>query len=524
MLAIREEDIDRITAAVFALNSGRIPAEIDLPPDCPDNELRQLAEHVNVAIRQHSAASALALSLARGNLAFEAPAGRGSRIADALKTLQASLRHLTWTTQQIAEGDLTRKVDFMGQFSDSFNSMVEQLAKSREMLKEKLAAEAAHNARKEFLAHMSHEIRTPLNGVLGMIDLVLDSPLTAEQRGFAETARDSAAALLRIVNDILLLSKLESGKTEVSAAPFDLGRLMEEIASLMRPRALAKSLEFHLVDEAGPLCLSGDAGRIRQVILNLLANAIKFTDTGRVALAVRRFPDTDGVPVLAISVKDTGIGIPPEKLSSVFQAFVQVDASMSRAREGTGLGLAISKRLAEAMGGSIALESKLGSGSTFTLRIPLQIAEPGEVGTGKSQGSFEQSLNAISRAFDGNRILLVEDNLVNQTVAKRMLEKLGCEVDLAQNGREAVEMTSRQAYDLVFMDCQMPVMDGYQATLELRRLEAALRHTPVVAMTAHVLEEARLQCLDSGMDDYLSKPVTAREVRAALERWLPDRS
>ena len=272
MLSLREEDVDKITAAIYELLSGRLPSEIIVPSDEPQSEFTQLVQYVNRLISAHRVSSEFTLNLSRGDLSVTLPRG-GMQVTQSLKNLQANLRHLTWKTQQIARGDFSQRVDFMGEFSVAFNSMVGQLAERRELLKEKLAAEAANRAKSDFLAHMSHEIRTPLNGILGSLDLLLDGQLVPEQRGFAETAREAGRALLEIVNDILHLSKIEAGRVEIAPAEFSLVDLLSGVADLMKPRAQQKGLELRLDIQACPPAVCGDAGRIRQIVSNLVGNA-----------------------------------------------------------------------------------------------------------------------------------------------------------------------------------------------------------------------------------------------------------
>lgn len=518
MLTLQKEDIDRITGAIHELLKGRLPSQIDLPSDYPQNEFAQLVNHVNRLISAHRVSTEFTSTLARGDLSANLPKG-GMPVTQSLKNLQANLRHLSWKTQQIAKGDFTQQVDFMGDFSAAFNSMVDELAKSRELLREKLAAEAANLAKSKFLTHMSHEIRTPLNGVLGNLDLLLDGPLSPEQRSFAETARLSSRALLAVLSDILDLSKIEAGRMEIRPAPFSLAKLVSEVAELMAPLARKKGVGLHVDTQGCSPIVSGDAGRIRQIVTNLLGNAIKFTDRGHVVLSVTQCGEQSGVPLFGISVEDTGIGIPREKLACLFSDFVQVDSSLTRSYDGAGLGLAISRQLALIMGGDISVESELGKGSLFTCKLPLPIVTSTEPDIERAKRT-----DVVSSAFDslpgeGCRALLVEDNLVNRRIGQRMLERLGCTVDLAQHGREALDMLSVCCYDIVFMDCQMPVMDGYAATAELRRRETDRRRTPVVAITAHALEGAEEQCRAAGMDDYLTKPIASGDLRNALKKW-----
>jgi signal transduction histidine kinase/CheY-like chemotaxis protein len=397
------------------------------------------------------------------------------------------------------------------------NHLLQQEVEER--TRAEIAAEAASRAKGEFLANMSHEIRTPMNGIIGLTELALDSELTGNQRESLTLVKSSADALLGLLNDILDFSKIEAGRLDFETTDFQLRGNLDETIQAALFRARQKGLDLSCQVQADvPDGLRGDPMRLRQVIVNLLGNAIKFTSQGKVTIRVNNEDDSDEGTCLHFSVTDTGIGIAPDKQKSIFEAFTQGDSSMNRRYGGTGLGLAISSRLVEMMQGRMWLESEPGIGSTFhfTARFNLQKDSVGLPPAMESVCSKARMPRDVTRT--GFRVLVAEDNAVNQRVAVGLLEKAGHSVVVAENGRVALELLDAQAFDLILMDVQMPELNGFEATAEIRRREQfSGQHIPIIAMTAHAMVGDKEQCLKAGMDRYVSKPVREHELLAAIE-------
>lgn len=392
--------------------------------------------------------------------------------------------------------------------------------KSKDLLKAKIAAEEANNAKTMFLANMSHELRTPLNAVISMLDLTLETDLTEDQKDNLATAKEAADNLLNLLNDILDISRAEAGKIKLENIEFDVWKLIQGIAKGFSVLANKKNIDLSThIHSAVPHLVVGDPTRLRQVIMNLVNNAIKFTQDGRIELVVDVEPASTKGTKLIFSVSDTGIGIPKEKQGLILSAFMQADSSTTRKYGGTGLGLAISKRLVAMMGGRIWVKSEEGAGSTFYFTAFFKTAPQRD-----GQMFSKEDLMASSKCeqppqgFPILNILLAEDNFLNQKIMAKLLEKRGWLVTVAKDGQEALDQVLVKKFDVILMDVQMPNLDGLEATRIIRQREGkAGGHIPIIAITAHAMAEDEKKCTTAGMDGYLAKPIDACKVYSMIE-------
>ena len=443
-----------------------------------------------------------------------------------VRSITVPLRDLVKTMNAMRAGEMDSPIPTLAH--DEIGDMTQVLLLLRTSVVNARRPRLPMRRRAAFLANMSHEIRTPINGVMGITELLMKTPLDDGQRRYTALIQQSVESLLTVINDILDFSKVEAGKMELKQTSFDLHTLIDDVANLLEPKATAKGLALKTSLSGNvPSQVRGDADRIRQVLVNLAGNAVKFTDTGAVRIYVAVVARADRELTLRIGIKDSGIGLESDMKAQIFEAFSQVDAANNRAYGGTGLGLAITKQLVELMGGEIGVESRLGDGSEFwfTLNTPTIGEEQGnriEPPDTKACGSLDDG--SLQSSPLGLHVLLVEDNAVNQVVATGFLELWGCTVHTAGNGREAVNAFRDGHHDVVLMDCQMPEMDGFEATRTIRQLEHESeidKRTPIVALTARARPEDFQLCLDAGMDDYLSKPFSETNLFQTLKRWSP---
>jgi two-component system, sensor histidine kinase and response regulator len=529
MLSVEEKYLDQISEVFYSILKGKKPNGVHLPEDHPDNELKQTVGFINQFIDEYNGISELMYSLSRGDIQFEAPKGR-MRVIQSLKSLQASLRNLTWTTQQIAKGEFDHRVNFMGEFSEAFNSMTQQLKMSfqeREKATQALhdqvgelaqarramfnimedleearkEAESATKSKSDFLANMSHEIRTPMNAVIGMAHLALQTDLTPKQADYVKKIQRSAHSLLGIINDILDFSKIEAGKMQMESVDFSLDEVLDNVSTMVGVKVHEKELEF-LMDtpHAVPMALVGDPLRLGQVLINLCNNAVKFTQKGEIVISTRVVEKEEESVTLQFRVRDTGVGLTEEQKGKLFQAFSQADTSTTRKYGGTGLGLTISKRLVNMMGGEIWVESEPGKGSEFIFTAKFGLARK------VARRHLEPSVD-----LRGMRVLVVDDNASSREILQTLLESMSFEVTVAASAEEGIAELEKDAkdrpYQLVVMDWKMPGMDGIKASGVIKRHPSLPQKPKIIIATAYGREEVMQRSEKVGVDGFLLKPV-----------------
>lgn len=493
-------------------------------------EFEQARSALNESARQNANQMFIAIVLAGLTIAFLGAAASltiGNRLSRPINQLVAEAK-------RISQGEFGHSIsvehnDEIGDLCHAFNDMSANLERGREAKEEaarfeqeRIAAELANKTKSEFLASVSHELRTPLNGILGMAQVLVSSPLTDDQKDWVNTILESGNTLTALLTDVLDLSKIEAGKLEIAPIDDDLSHTLSHLKRLFKPVAEEKGLELDLLlDDAIPPRLNFDPVRVRQCVSNLLSNAVKFTDKGKVVIRARAEKEDSGHRV-TISVQDTGIGMDEGTRNRLFQPFMQADASITRRFGGTGLGLNITKRLAKMMGGDVVVESESGEGSTFIFNFFANAAVQEQPAEQVLDQTTTARRNALA-ALQSRRILLVEDNEVNRRVAGLFLRPLGAEIVTAKNGAIALELIEQQDFALVLMDVHMPVMDGFEATKEIRARDWSARDWPIVALTADAMSGDRERCLAAGMDEYAPKPLDARTLYAAIVRALDKR-